>query len=113
MNRRGFIFGATGIGVASTVSTKSWGSQPPFLYHDSRGNQLLRETLDVPSYWNGSDETKYLDSPFDSIRIQSDDEGIVTFITGTGKTAFTPDLLTTPSTSIRTSFQPTCLIEGW
>ena len=93
MKRRGFLLGASGVGAASTVSLKVWGSQPPFVYHDPRGNQLLRETFDVPAYWDGADETKYLDSPFDSIRIQSDDEGIVTFITGTGKTEFTPELV--------------------
>ena len=48
---------------------------------------------------------KYLDSPFDSIRIQSDDEGMVTFITGTGKTEFTPELVADTSSSIKTSSQ--------
>ena len=94
MNRRTFLFGTAGTGIASTVWLKpALAAEVPFLFHDARGNQLLRETLDVPSYWSGADETKYPGSPYDSIRIQNDDAGIVTFITGTGNSAFTPDLV--------------------
>lgn len=94
MNRRTFLLGTAGTSVASTVWSKiAYADGPPFLFHDARGNQLLRETLDVPSYWDGADETNYPDSPYDSIRIQSDDMGIVTFISGTGNSTFTPSLV--------------------
>lgn len=94
MKRRSFLLGSAGVGVtASSLSRMAQASSSPFVYHDPRGNQLLRETLDVPSYWNGADETKYPDYPYDSIRIQNDENGIVTFITGTGNAAFQPELV--------------------
>lgn len=96
MNRRHFLFGTAGVGLYSTVCRNVASAneiEAPFLYHDIRGNELLRETFDMPSYWNGADENKYPGSPYDSIRIQNDDAGIVTFITGTGNRTFTPELV--------------------
>lgn len=94
MKRRSFLFGTAGVSLTTlTCSKVASATESPFVYHDSRGNQLLRETLDVPSYWNGADETKYPDYPYDCIRIQNDENGIVTFITGTGNAAFQPELV--------------------
>ena len=78
--------------VASTFLQGCVGCKIPFLYHDARGNQEQHETLDVLLIGR-SDETKYPGQPYDSIRIQNDDAGMVTFITGTGNSAFTPGLV--------------------
>jgi len=94
VNRRSFLFGTASAGVSTCLmSSQAHSSSEAFLYHDPRGNQLLRESLDVSSFWDGSDETRYPDSPYDSIRIKHDDAGIVTFITGTGNASFAPNLV--------------------
>ena len=64
-----------------------------FRYHDPRGDDLLAESLDRVEFWNGSELTQYPGYPYDQIRIKEDNRGIVTFISGTGNTTFTPALV--------------------
>ena len=90
MNRR-TLFGRTAalsaLGLSGIRMAKG---SPSFLYHDARGQELLRDTFEQPTFWEGSDETVYPDSPYDRIRIQNDPNGIVTFISGTGNATFNP-----------------------
>ena len=94
MNRRQALInacGLSGLGALGGFSVRSGSADvSTFLYHDPRGNELLRDTLDNSTFWTGADETIYSDSPYDKIRIQQNSGAIVTFITGTGKTAFDP-----------------------
>lgn len=88
MNRRTLLGGIGSVGVFSRLRINKAYASDTFLYHDTRGNQLLRETLDQPSFWEGADETLYPNSPYDSIRIQQRPTGIVTYISGTGNAKF-------------------------
>jgi hypothetical protein len=97
MKRRQAFVNACGLGGLSAVGGLSirsaFADVPSFLYHDPRGNKLLKDTLDNPTFWTGAEENTYSDSPYDTIRIQQNNGAIVTFITGTGKTAFDPSIV--------------------
>ena len=84
-------FAMTGSGqwMSSAMAT----SQNTFRYHDVRGDILLSESLDNADFWGGSDVAQYPGYPYDQIRIKEDSRGLVTFITGTGNTEFTPALV--------------------
>ena len=79
--------------VASFFPHVAFGAEVSLPFNDKRGEVLLRESFNDADYWKDISITRYKDHPYDEIRLKSQNEGYVTYISGTGSHSFTSELV--------------------
>lgn len=64
-----------------------------YTYNDPKGNTLLSDTLNSSEYWNDAQKYSYTDQLHDNIYLKNTPDGYITYISGTGKEQFTPEVV--------------------
>lgn len=93
ISRRRLLKNVGVLGALSVLPRVSWGKGVSLPFNDKRGTRLFGQSLNNSNYWKGVDVSRYEGLPYDEIRLKEQDEGYVTYISGTGRHAFTPDLV--------------------
>jgi hypothetical protein len=71
----------------------AFGLEVSLPFNDKRGEVLLRNSFNDDDYWKDITITRYKDHPYDEIRLKPQNEGYVTYISGTGSHSFTSELV--------------------
>jgi hypothetical protein len=94
MKRRSFIqtLGATGFVSALPRMARAEGVQ--FNIHNKVGQNVLLESLNNPTFWDGVDVERPTDQLYDEFKLKKLDTGYLTFVSGHGNQNYTREQVT-------------------
>ena len=86
ISRRGLLqgIGSCSLLVPSITQAQNFQLQ----LHNRRGSDILSDVLSNQMYWEGVSKAKYSDQYYDEIRLRSQDQGYLAFVSGEGKQDF-------------------------
>lgn len=93
ISRRKLLENLGALGVLTLFPQVSLAKGITLPFNDERGAKLLSQSLNSSNYWKETDVSRYDGLPYDEIRLKSQDEGYVIYISGNGRHAFTPEIV--------------------